>query len=76
MRCECGAKFRRRDYDVCPECGEDVPARSVNTGGGAYIEGNVTVGGDVVGGDLVLGDKVVVQRIARVDGPAVKIVLD
>ena len=33
--------------------------RTINTGGGAYIEGNIHVGGqDFVGGRIIRGDKV------------------
>ena len=61
MRCVCGEKFPRSAYNFCPDCGRKVGSRNVNTGGGAYIEGSISVGGgDFVGGDKIGGDKVVI----------------
>lgn len=39
--------------------GSNVTQTVINTGGRAFIGGNVVVGGDFVGGDMIIGDKIV-----------------
>jgi len=66
IKTEDGAVIRAGFVIKCEFCSTEHVAgtemkragRTIDTGGGAYIEGSVTVqGGDFVGGDLVLGDE-------------------
>jgi hypothetical protein len=61
--------------EVSPEKSARRLAQRIDTGGGAYVAGNVTVsGGDFVGrdkiihGDVVHGDKVAGVKIGKVGG--------
>jgi hypothetical protein len=56
MQCtSCGARLPRA-AKFCPECGATVATTSgaVDTGGGAFVGGHVSAGGDFVGRDLTV----------------------